>query len=53
MPTNNIDLLCALQQSLFELSDEIHSQYYSSLKLSSFGCNSKASIEVQGPKDEP
>jgi phosphonate transport system substrate-binding protein len=53
MPTNNTDLLCALQQSLFELSDEIHSQYYSTLKLTSFGCLDNEGIELKGPQNEP
>lgn len=54
METNNTDLLCALQQSLFELSNEIHSQYYSTLKLDSYGCNTTTDAQpVEHSNDEP
>lgn len=53
LATNNTDLLCALQQSLFELSSEIHSQYYSTLKLSAFGCSNIDDSQTMEPVNEP
>jgi phosphonate transport system substrate-binding protein len=53
MATNNTDLWCALQDSLFRLSHEIHSQYYSTLKLSALGCNLKPDAQLQEQQDEP
>lgn len=39
MATENTDLLCDVQAALHQLSNEIHSQYYSQLNLSQFNCS--------------
>jgi hypothetical protein len=39
MATENTDLLCDLQAALHQLSNEIHSQYYSQLNLTQFNCD--------------
>jgi phosphonate transport system substrate-binding protein len=48
MATDNTDLLCDVQTALHQLSNEIHSQYYSQLNLTPLNCTIKdMTSEVQ------